>query len=75
LVEKAVDQPHDDVAALAYDAGIGRNLAARIVALERAMENPLLLGTVTDLANAYGELVREVADLRESIAALQLKKK
>jgi hypothetical protein len=74
-IEKAVANPRNETAALAYDAGISEKLAARIIALEKAMENPLLLQTVTELANGYGELTVQIAELRQAIAALQAKKK
>jgi len=74
-IETAIANQQSESAALAYDAGISEKLAARIVALERAMENPTLLRTVTELCESYGSLVTEVAELRQAIAALQAKKK
>ena|ERR1700674_1045723 len=74
-VETAVRPQADETAALSYSAGISLELARRIVALERALEHPLLLSTVTDLVNGYGELTVQLAELRQAIAALQAKKK
>jgi hypothetical protein len=79
LMETAVQVRKNEVAALCYNAGISEVLARRIVALEHAMENPLLLQTVTELAEAHANLVTnlagELAELRQAIAALQAKKK
>jgi len=74
-IETAVRPQGDETAALAYAAGCSEKLAARVVALERAMENPILLRTVTDLVEGYGNLVNDIAELRQAIAALQPKKK
>jgi hypothetical protein len=73
-IETAIAHQKSEVAMLAYDAGISEKLAARIVALEKAMENNQL-SIVTDLLNCYGALQIEVAELRQAIASLQAKKK
>lgn len=75
LMETAVEVPRTEVAALSYSLGIHQELARRIIFLERAMENPTLLRTVTDLVNAYGELTVQLAELRQTISTLQAKKK
>jgi hypothetical protein len=62
-VETAVAPVRTQVAMLAYECGIDERLAARVIALERAMENPTLLKTVTELCESYGDLVCRLAEM------------
>jgi hypothetical protein len=72
-VETAVVNQKNEAAAIAYACGISgiEPLAARVIALERAMQNPLLLKSVTDLGEAYGALAIRLAEAETQIILLE----